>query len=175
MNLMDEFQTLIAALNDADVAYALAGALALAVHGAPRATTDIDLLVPPDGVERVLKVVAPLGFTLPAEPMTFGASGITIQPVTKVAGGEALTLDLIAADPPLDVPWQGRVHLDAGLDGGAGMLWVVSREGLLRMKALAGRLQDLADIQRIEALAAEGTVSSGAITDAPSGEGGQGG
>jgi hypothetical protein len=31
-------------------------------------------------------------------------------------------------------------------------LWVVSRDGLVRMKAAAGREQDLADIRRLEEL-----------------------
>ena len=161
MDLLDEFQKVIDSLNDAGVDYAVVGALALAIHGAPRATTDIDLLVSGADIERVLELVRPLGFTLPAEPMTFGRTGITIQRVTKVSGGEPLTLDLMAAEPPLDGPWEARIKVDAG----DRTLWVVSRDGLLQMKALAGRLQDLADIGRLEELATEEGQETGAGTD----------
>jgi hypothetical protein len=146
MDLEQEFEQVIQALNAAGLDYAVCGALALAIHGAPRATTDIDLLVAPPSVDRVLEAVRPLGYTLPAEPMTFGASGLTIQRVTKVHEGDSLTLDLILAGPALEEPWRGRQRLETPF----GDLWVVSRSGLLKMKALAGRLQDLADIQRLE-------------------------
>jgi hypothetical protein len=76
------------------------------------------------------------------------ASGVTVQRVTKVSGGEAFTLDLLLAEGPLEAAWNSRVEVEA-LDR---KLVVVSREALLRMKALAGRLQDLADIRRLQGL-----------------------
>ena len=44
VDLLDELRALLATLDEQGLEYALVGALALAVHGAPRATTDIDLI-----------------------------------------------------------------------------------------------------------------------------------
>ena len=144
LSLIDEFRSVVDALARAEVDYAVVGAMALAIHGAPRATTDIDLLVRPDDVARVLEIVAPLGYDLPALPMTF-AGGISVQRVTKVTEDDLLTLDLLLVSEPLVEIWKSRSEI-AALNRS---LWVVSREGLIRMKALAGRLQDLADIERL--------------------------
>jgi hypothetical protein len=48
LDLYDEFVTLVAALDGAHVPYAVCGGLAMAIHGLPRATVDVDLLVPMD-------------------------------------------------------------------------------------------------------------------------------
>jgi len=117
------------------------------VHGAPRATTDVDLLVRPEALEVALQVAAARGFTLRALPMRF-SDGLEIQRVTKVAGDESLTLDLLLVNSNLDPVWTGRVRLATE----AGGIWVVSREGLIQMKAWAGREQDLADIKRLQDL-----------------------
>lgn len=147
LDLYEETMALLSALDAASVEHALAGGVALAVHGAPRATTDVDLLVRPQALEAALQVAAARGFTLRALPMRFN-DGLEIQRVTKVAGDESLTLDLLLVNPNLDPVWTGRVRL--ATEGGG--IWVVSREGLIQMKAWAGREQDLADIKRLEEL-----------------------
>jgi hypothetical protein len=43
---------LAAALDEARVPYAIAGALAVSMHGHPRTTSDVDVLLTPDGLER---------------------------------------------------------------------------------------------------------------------------
>ncbi|NOT58834.1 MAG: hypothetical protein HOP19_01280 [Acidobacteria bacterium] len=45
LNLYEELKLLIARLNESGESYALCGGLAMAVHGVPRATVDIDLLI----------------------------------------------------------------------------------------------------------------------------------
>ena len=50
LDLYDELKAVLSALEKAEVPYALCGGLALAVYGHPRATVDIDLLVPADFV-----------------------------------------------------------------------------------------------------------------------------
>ena len=64
MDLFQELMALIAALDAERVPYALVGGLALAVHGAPRATKDIDLYVRPssDNAERVMASLDAFGF-----------------------------------------------------------------------------------------------------------------
>jgi len=145
LDLFEEFQNLVKALNDRGIDYAVVGALALAIHGVPRATTDIDLLVRQEDVERILEVVAEFGFTLPAAPMTF-SSGLSVQRVTKVQDEDTLMLDLVLVNPHLEEIWKSRTKI--GTTNGS--VWALSREGLIKMKSMSGRLADLADVERLE-------------------------
>jgi hypothetical protein len=145
LDLFEELTALLADLERRGVEYAIAGAIALAIHGVPRATADIDLLVPPEQVETALAVARSRGFTAEASPMRF-SDGLELRRVTKLQDEDALTLDLLFVNPSLEEVWssRARVALEAG---GA---WVVSRQGLIAMKARAGRDQDLADIRRLQ-------------------------
>ena len=147
MDLFDETRRLLSQLGERDLDYALAGALALAIHGAPRATADIDLLVPADQVEPILEVARRLGFDLPAMPMRF-ADGLEIRRVSKIVDDDTLTLDLMPVNQNLAPVWDGRIRLETEF----GSVWVVSRDGLIQMKAWAGRDQDHADIRRLREL-----------------------
>lgn len=147
LSLFDQTIALLADLEAAGVEYALAGALALAVHGVPRATTDIDLLIPAQAVEAALAVAARRDFRFAALPMRF-ADGMEVRRVSKVEGEETLTLDLLLVNDHLREVWETRVRVPVE----RGAIWVVSRAGLVRMKAWAGRPQDLADLRRLEDL-----------------------
>jgi len=147
INLEQEFTALIEALERADVAYAVVGALAVAIWGAPRATTDIDLLVVPEDVDAAITVAKERGFAFEALPMTF-RDGMVLRRVSMLRDGDVLTLDLILVNESLRSVWESRcvVHTDAG------PIFVVSREALIAMKTAAGRAQDLGDIQRLNEL-----------------------
>ncbi len=147
MDLFEELRGLVAGLEAAGVDYALCGGVALAIHGAPRATQDIDLLLRPEDLGRLRQVVTPLGFTLESLPMDF-ASGITIQRFTKLIGDQPLMLDLLFVAGPTERVWAGRQS--AAFEGGT--IRVVSREGLVALKLAAGRPQDLADVARLQEL-----------------------
>ena len=81
--------------------------------------------------------------------MTFG--GKTPHPrivhrISKVLpDGEVVTLDLLVLSESFDEVWQTRE--DHEVDGR--LIHVVSRDGLVWMKRLAGRDQDLVDIRRL--------------------------
>jgi hypothetical protein len=149
VNLVDELHLVAAALAAAGVPYAVCGGVAVTVHGAVRSTKDLDLLVLPDDVARVLEVVRPLGYAFVALPMTFEAGTArarNVQRVTKIDGGEHLLLDLLLAEGPLAGMLDDRVEVQLP----RGALSVVSLATLVRMKRLAGRAQDLADLERLE-------------------------
>ena len=112
LDLYQEFEAVVAALTEAEISHAVVGALALAIHGVPRATVDIDFLVRPEDVERAKEVAAEVGYTAPAAPMTF-ASGVTVHRVTKFVGKEFLTLDFLLAEGPLDPIWGERTDIEA--------------------------------------------------------------
>ncbi len=133
-------------LDAAHVPYAVCGALALAIHGHPRATKDLDLVTLPEHTDAVKAVARVHGFTLEALPMTFESSGITVHRVSRIVGGQALTLDILDGSGPLRPVWETRERVDTE----RGPIWVVSRKGLITMKLAAGRPQDLADLARLE-------------------------
>jgi hypothetical protein len=146
MTLFDELRALVTALDGAGVDYALAGGLAVAVWGAPRATKDIDLLIQPDALSRAMVAARERGFTLEALPFEF-KDGTRLHRVNKVdATGEVLTVDFMLVDRNLEQAWAGRTRLPFA----GGVIVVIAREALIAMKALAGRPQDIADIQNLK-------------------------
>lgn len=142
-----EFVALVHALEDAAVDYALCGALALAIHGAPRATKDIDILALREDRDRIREVARCCGFVFDALPMEFSGSGIEVQRYTKLVEGRPLMLDVLWVDAKLRPIWDDRVRVPWS----DRELWVVSRDGLLTLKLTAGRAQDLVDIQSLAA------------------------
>src|SRR5262249_27075794 len=98
MELHLEFASLIQALEDERLEYAVAGGLAGAIWGAPRATTDIDLLVCRKDLGRVLILAKRLGFDILANPMKF-SDGSELCRATKFVDGEQMTLDLLLTEP----------------------------------------------------------------------------
>src|SRR5207249_807005 len=71
LDLEGELDAVIAGLERTGVEYAVCGGLAMAIHGKPRATIDIDLLIQSGDEERVYGAVEPLGFRIKAKPMDF--------------------------------------------------------------------------------------------------------
>ena len=147
IDLFDETMGLLAELERREVPYAVVGALALAIHGVPRATTDIDLLVRCDDVEAILEVARARGFRVQALPMRF-SDGLEVRRSSKVDATVMLTLDLQLVNENLEPVWASRERVATE----RGDVWVVSRQGLIEMKAWAGREQDLADIRRLREL-----------------------
>ncbi len=76
------------------------------------------------------------------------SDGMEVRRVTKTEGAEMLTLDLLLVNQNLEPVWSSRERVLTE----RGELWVVSRDGLIQMKAWAGREQDLADIRRLREL-----------------------
>ena len=149
VNIVDELHAVATALRTAGIPYAICGGIAVTVYGATRTTKDIDIAIARADVPRAVAVVAPLGYNIPAGPMTFGAGTKQerhVQRVNKIVGAQHLVLDLLIAEAAYAGVLDDRV--DVALP--AGTITVVSRDTLLRMKQLAGRPIDLADIQKLE-------------------------
>ncbi len=70
---------------------------------------------------------------------------------SKIVGTDILTLDLLLMNAALEDVWNGReVYCWKGLD-----VQVVSAQGLVKMKRMAGRDQDLLDVKKLESHDAE--------------------
>ncbi|MBA3463545.1 MAG: hypothetical protein H0T46_26550 [Deltaproteobacteria bacterium] len=149
MNIVDELTAIGRALRTAGIPYAVCGGIAVTAYGATRSTKDIDIVIDRAHLAAVLTAVLPLGYNIPAGPMTFSpgtANERHVQRVNKIVGAEHLVLDLLLAEAAYAGVLDDRVDID--LPGGT--LTFVSRETLLRMKRLAGRAIDLADIEKLE-------------------------
>jgi len=150
VNIVDELHAIAAALGAAGIPYAVCGGIAVTAYGATRTTKDIDIVIAREHVPAALAAVAPLGYSIPAGPMTSGAGTSKerhVQRVNKIAGAQHLVLDLLLAEAAYAAVLDDRVEVALP----AGPITFVSRDTLLRMKRLAGRAIDLADIEKLEA------------------------
>ena len=151
LDLIAELEALLQAFDDAAIPYALCGGLAVAVHGHPRATMDIDVLIPPEALPRALASAKETGFDIPARRMTFGRKTGQPREVQRVSKldpdtNALMSLDLILVGSVLETVWNDRIRV-RWRDREIG---IVSRAGLVTMKRLAGRPQDLADLAALE-------------------------
>src|SRR5919108_5077804 len=134
IDLYKQLCALIGAFENAGIEYALCGGLAMAVYGFPRATIDIDLLVPEQQLQAAKKAAALLGYTLAAKPMNFAKGKVRIERVSKVDpdSHDILTLDLLLVTPATRAIWSDRKRAKWEL----GEIWVVSKAGLIELKKL---------------------------------------
>ncbi len=143
--LLDEFRSITTALNEAGIEYAVCGGWAMAIHGLPRATMDIDLLVLEDDVKEIWEIAQGIGYDVEGLPLHFE---IEIRRISKIdrESKKLITLDLLlVGDNSRDI-WANREKVEWR----EGTTWVVSKDGLIKMKTNAGRPQDLVDIAKLQ-------------------------
>ena len=148
MDLIAELQSVVRTFDDAGVPYALCGGLAVAFHGYVRATQDIDLLVRPEHLERVMNAVSEIGYHVEGGVIPLGVGAAhprEVHRISKVVDKELVTLDIVLVNPALEPAWNSREHV-LWNDGN---LWVVSKVGLGVMKRLSRRPNDLVDLQML--------------------------
>jgi hypothetical protein len=146
LDLFQELKDVIARLDEAGVPYALCGGLAMAVHGHPRATVDIDIIIRPEDLAREEAAVRSLGFDIPAKPMSFRRGAVKIRRMSKVvASGELLPLDALLVTPAIERSWRTRQVMEWE----SGRITVVSREGLIALKSLRRSGRDRDDIKQL--------------------------
>lgn len=146
--LNEDFSDLLACLSREGAEFLVVGAYALAFHGVPRATGDIDVLVRPS-VENAPKVwAALLAFGAPV-----AAAGLTMEELARPGvvyqiGLPPRRIDILTQISGLtfDEAWASRVDTD--LEGR--VVPVLGRAALLANKRASGRLKDLADVERLE-------------------------
>ena len=147
IDIIDELKGLISQLDERGIDYALCGGLALAVYDRARATADIDLVILRDTLTDVIEVAESRGYTIRGLDMSFADDAIEIRRISKIdrPSKVVISLDLLLVTPKIQHIWDSRVQ--AEWEGGE--LSVVSREGLIALKTLSGRPQDLADISAL--------------------------
>jgi len=145
MNLLEEFRMAVNALEKAGIAYAVCGGMAMAAYGHARATQDIDFLIAAPFMDATLAILAQIGYVEASRPV-LPAGRVRMVRAIKVVGEDHLIIDLLEAPDAGEEAWESRNQLDTDF----GKVWFASKNGLIAMKRRSGRLQDMADIERLE-------------------------
>ena len=143
-----DLRELLALFNTTGVEFLVVGGHAVAFHGRPRLTDDLDLFVRPDltNGERIVQALQQFGFgSRELTPADFLADDRVIQ-----LGRAPNRVDLLTRLYGVDFSdaWGRRVA--ARLDDA--QVWIISREDLIKNTRETGRMQDLADVEFLERL-----------------------
>ena len=145
MEIQSDFKELLELFNSHKVEYLITGAYALAFHGAPRYTGDIDLYIKPESsnASRIINALDQFGFgslglktedfTTPGQIIQLGLPPARIDIITSISG----------------VSWDeaegGKI---AGSCGGV-PVYFIGREQFITNKQATGRQKDLADLESL--------------------------
>lgn len=144
--LNQDFKEFIQSLNDNQVRYLVVGGYAVAFHGHPRYTKDLDVWIAmsPENAAKVVKALEQFGFgslglkaddfLAPAHIIQLGYAPNRIDILTTVDGVEFE--DCYATRVNVEIDHIGVSFIDL--------------ENLKRNKKAAGRHQDLADVENLE-------------------------
>jgi hypothetical protein len=146
--LNEDYRDMLQALSDEKVRFLLVGAYAMAAHGYPRATMDIDIWVMPSqqNAEAVLQALrrfgAPLG-GLTREDLQRGGTVFQI-------GVAPRRIDIITAASGLQFEDTFERSLSVNIEGIE--VHIPALDDLIRNKKASGRTRDLADAEALESL-----------------------
>lgn len=144
----DDWFALLEELSDAGVRYLVVGAHAMAVHGFPRATQDLDVWIDrdPGNADKTLQALATFGAPL-------GTLGVTTDDLTTPGmviqiGLPPNRIDVLTAISGVDdfsAAWDARVeHVIRGR-----AIPFLDLERLRQNKRASGRRKDLADLEQL--------------------------
>lgn len=141
-----DFAEMLSALFAAGVEFIIVGAHALAVHGYPRATGDLDIWVRPDAdnADRVLNALREFGAPL----LDLSKQDLMRDDTVFQFGVPPNRIDLLTGISGVNFEdaWQRRVFIEMeGLK-----LPVLSREDLILNKRTVGRPKDRLDVEWLE-------------------------
>ena len=145
MEIQQDFKELLALFNAHKVEYIIVGAYALAFHGAPRFTGDIDILVRPlpENAKKILSVLEDFGF---------GSVNLTVDDFQKSdyivqLGHPPVRVDIVASIT--GVSWEDAERgKQSGLYGTVPVFFL-GKEQYIANKRATGRLKDKADLEAL--------------------------
>lgn len=143
----DDFRDLLKSLLDAGARFLVVGAHAMAVHGVPRATGDLDVWISPDpdNAGRVWRAL--LEFGAPVGDGEVSRSDLETPGTVVQIGLPPRRVDILTEATGLgfEEAWNNRtVHNIGSLS-----VPFLSRADLIRNKQATGRPQDLADLETL--------------------------
>ncbi len=146
--LNKDLRQLLALFSSNHVEFIVVGGHAVAFHGYPRFTEDLDCYVRAtvDNGSRIVRALHDFGFaSLALSPDDFTAADRMIQ-LGRAPNRVDLLTQLYAVT--FDEAWATKIG--GTIDGVP--VWFIDRDSLLRNKRATGRPQDLADVDFIERL-----------------------
>lgn len=146
--LNTDFLDLLIELSIAGAEFVIVGAHALAVHGVPRATGDIDIFIRPipANAERVLHALRLFGAPVDSHHLT--SHDLTRPSTVYQIGLPPRRIDLLTSIDgcTFDDAWKGRTEVE--IDGQS--LPFLGRRELVQNKRAAGRPKDLLDLELLK-------------------------
>ena len=144
--LNQDFKEFIQSLNDNGVRYLVIGGYAVALHGHPRYTKDIDVWIElsSENAAKMVKALEQFGFgSLGLQAVDFLVPDQIIQ-----LGYPPSCIDIITTPPGVEFEscYAARVEVEIG----GVTVHFIDLENLKKSKRAAGRLQDLADLENLE-------------------------
>jgi len=140
------FRDMLSALSAEDAEFMVVGAYALAAHGIPRATGDIDIWIRPnkENSQRVWRALKRFG----APVSRLAAEDLTVAEVVFQIGVAPQRIDLLTSIDGVDFEeaWPNRKQAEVEGQRFA----VLGRGDMLRNKKASGRPKDLADVAWLE-------------------------
>lgn len=155
--LNEDYSDMLRALADEKVRFLLVGAYALAAHGYPRATMDIDIWVlpAPDNADAVLRALQRFGAPL----HHLSKADLEREGTVFQIGVAPRRIDIITSASGLDFNDVFARAATVEIEGIP--MRVPSIGDLIRNKRATGRTKDLADAEALEELASSEAVHGG--------------
>jgi|SRR5689334_11172819 len=140
--LNPDFKDMLSCLKDEKVDFLVVGAYALAAHGFPRATGDLDIWVrnDPENAHRIMRALSKFG----APATELSSEDFTSTDLVVQFGVEPSRIDLLTgiSGVEFEEAWQNRVGIEIdNLE-----IFILSKQDLLRNKVATGRDKDQGDI-----------------------------
>lgn len=145
MEAQQDFKELLELFNANNVDYIIVGSYALAFHGVPRYTGDIDIFVRPDkeNAKSIIKALNDFGFA----SLNLNVDDFTSQDKIIQLGVSPIRIDILTSIT--GVTWDdARNGKVSGLYGEVPVYYIGQQE-LIANKLAVGRKKDLADIEAI--------------------------
>lgn len=141
-----DFNDILSAFAEKSVEYLVVGAYALAAHGLPRATGDLDLWIRRnrENAKRTLRALE--NFGAPLHDLTIDE--LLDPDLVFQIGVEPRRVDVLSAVEGVDFEEAWPERLTVAVDGLE--VPVLGRDALIANKRTLGRAQDLADVERLE-------------------------
>jgi len=141
--LPEEFKEFVQCLNAHKVKYLLIGGWAVAFHGHPRATKDIDflLLISPENIKRTKKALEDFG-SPPIDWELFKEEGYVIR-----IGSAPTLIDIINKASGIEFKECYKRRVVADIDGIT--IHTISKDDLIKNKNASNRDGDLKDVYRL--------------------------
>ena len=143
--LNQDFKEFITSLSDNEVRYLVVGGYAVALHGYPRYTKDIDIWIEPthDNASKLIKALDEFGFdSLGLKVEDFLEPDMIIQ-----LGYPPNRIDLITTLPGVEFEACYPTRVEAEIEGQR--VNFIGLESLKKNKLASNRTQDLADLENL--------------------------